>query len=553
VSVLSRALLLIGVLVAVGSAPTAMAQQPRPAQEVTLNFLTQGEPDSLDPTHASSAFAVDGAVVRQVFEPLLRFDDNLVPQPAAAASYEVSLDGTVYTFHLRPDGGWSDGQPVTAGDFEYAWKRLLDPALHAEYAPLFVGAGIVGADEYNSGKFATSDHVAINALDDLTLQVRLNQPFGALPALAALWVAAPLRPDVVDADPDGWAAEPATYLGNGPFMVSDWEHQDHLTLVPNPRYVAHLGWPAPTLTRATILMRTNPETDFAAYASGDAPDWIEVPDVDANRVLNDSALAAQTRRSSELTTFWVQMNNAHAPLNDPLVRRALSQAVDRAAFVRDLTGGVSLPTTSVIPPGMPGFQDGLGQELGFDATGARNLLIQAGFGGEQPFPSLAFSYPDSPANERRARYLQTQWNVNLGVGVQVTAMDADAYQQAIDAGNYDLAFGGWSADYPDPQDWLASLFDCGGAFNKFRYCDASFDQLVARADVGASLSDRLQLYAQAQKLLVQDVPVAPLFVRGRLVLVKPWVQMVGGGPLILTAMDDYPGSLFLDKVQVLPH
>ena len=181
-----RAVFLLALIALALSTPAAMAQQPRVAQEVTLNFLTQGEPDSLDPTRASAARASEGAVIRQVFEPLLRFDDKLAPQPAAAASYEVSLDGTVYTFHLRPDGRWSDGQPVTASQFEYAWKRLLDPALHAEYAPLFVDAGIIGADDYNSGKFATSDHVAVNALDDLTLQVRLYQPNGALPELAAL-------------------------------------------------------------------------------------------------------------------------------------------------------------------------------------------------------------------------------------------------------------------------------------------------------------------------------------------------------------------------------
>ncbi|HEX8968843.1 MAG TPA: ABC transporter substrate-binding protein, partial [Chloroflexota bacterium] len=123
---------------------------------MSLTLLTQGEPDSLDPNRASFAFNLDAAVVRQVFEPLLRFDDGLVPQPAAAESYDLSPDGTVYTFHLRPDARWSDGRPVTAAQFEYSWKRLLDPALHAEYASLFVDAGIVGADAFNSGRTRTA-------------------------------------------------------------------------------------------------------------------------------------------------------------------------------------------------------------------------------------------------------------------------------------------------------------------------------------------------------------------------------------------------------------
>jgi oligopeptide transport system substrate-binding protein len=526
--------------------------QPLPAQEITLNFLSHGEPDTLDPNKASFAYAVDGAVVRQVFEPLLRFDANLVPRPAAADSYEVSPDGTVYTFHLRQDGLWSDGQPVTAHQFEYSWKRLLDPKLHAEYAPLFVDAGIVGADDYNRGRTRTPAAVGISAPDDLTLLVHLNQPFNALPELAALWVGAPLRPDLVDADPDGWASDPATYIGNGPFMLADWLHQDHITLVPNPQYAAHLGWPRPTLTRITLLMNTNSEADYFAYVGGRTRDWILVPDSEVNHVLNDPGLAAEARQYTELTTFWLQFNNAHPPLDNILVRGALSKAIDRSALVRDLATGVGRPTTSVIPPGMPGFQDGLGSELGFDGDGARALLAHAGFDDTQPFPSLAFSFADTPANRRQAEYLQAQWTANLGVHVDLNGMDATAYQQALDARDYDLALTGWSADYPDPQDWLGLTFGCNSAFNKMNYCDPAFDQTVARADTGVGVQDRLQLYSQAQTQLIQDLPVAPLFVRGRLVLVKPWVRTTDGSPLVLTPMDDYPGSLFLDKVQILP-
>jgi oligopeptide transport system substrate-binding protein len=247
------------------------------------------------------------------------------------------------------------------------------------------------------------------------------------------------------------------------------------------------------------------------------------------------------------------MNTAHAPLDNALLRHALSRSIDRAAFVRDLATGVSSPATSVIPPGMPGFQDGLGQDIAFDASDARAILAQSGLGDSEPLPRLEFSFPDTPDNQHRAEYLRAQWNVNLGIGIQLNPLDADAYQQALTDGNYDLAFGGWSADYPDPRDWFGTLFTCDSAFNTFKYCNSSFDQLIARADVATRLADRLQLYAQAQTLLLQDVPVAPLFVRSHLVLVKPWVQTTDGNPLILTPMDEYPGSLFLDKVQIAPH
>src|SRR5579884_2384233 len=183
------------VLLVPGGAYPALAQQP--PQVLTVNFL-QGEPDNIDPNRSS--YDTEATVIRQVFEPLLRFDQNLQPQPAAASSYDVSPDGKTYTFHLRPDGRWSDGQPVTAQQFEFSWKRILDPSLGAEYASFFVDAGIVGADDYNSGKVANADNVGVHALDDLTLEIDLNQPFGPLPDLAALWVAAPERPDIVNAN-----------------------------------------------------------------------------------------------------------------------------------------------------------------------------------------------------------------------------------------------------------------------------------------------------------------------------------------------------------------
>jgi oligopeptide transport system substrate-binding protein len=526
---------ILSCLLALGRIADAAAQQPAPiAQELTVNLLTHGEPNTLDPTRAHPA---DGAVVRQLFEPLLRFDENLVPQPAAAQGYDVSADGTLYTFHLRPDGRWSDGQPVTAGQFAYAWNRLLDPALHADDAPLFQDAGIT----------------SVAAPDDQTVQVHLSQPFGALPELAALWAGAPLRQDVVEANPDSWATDPATLVGNGPFLLADWAHHDHLTLVPNPQYGAHSTWPRPVLTRVTVPISANADAAYASFTSSAGPDWALVPDLDANQVLNDPVLAPQARQVTDLTTFWIQFNTARAPLDDVLVRRALSRAIDRAAVVRDLATSVGVPTTTVIPPGTPGFQAGLGHELGFDPAGARALLSQAGFASAQDLPPLTFSFLADSADLQRARYLHDQWSATLGLDVQLQPMDQPAYESALAARDYDLAFGGWTADYPDPQDWLGPLFACRSEFNTFNYCNAGFDQLVARGDRGGSLPDRLQVYAQAQAQLAQEVPVAPLFARGRLVLVKPWVQSVGGGSLRLTGLDEYPGSLFLDKVQVLPH
>ncbi|HYW86779.1 MAG TPA: ABC transporter substrate-binding protein, partial [Chloroflexota bacterium] len=264
-------------------------------------------------------------------------------------------------------------------------------------------------------------------------------------------------------------------------------------------------------------------------------------------------LNAQARQYNELTSFWVHVNNAKQPLNDVRIRRALAKAVDRTALIRDIASGVGLPLTSIVPPGMPGAQEGLGQELDFDPAGAQALLAEAGFPGGNGFPTLTYSFATTSANQRRAEFLQAQWKQNLNINVQLNSMESKAYQAAFKDKNYELAFGGWGADYPDPQDWFNTLFGCKGGNNKYNYCNPTFDGLVAQADSGADLSERVGLYNQAQTILIQDAPVAPLFVRGRMVVIKPYVQMTDGSPLTITGQDDYPGDYFLDMVQIAQH
>jgi oligopeptide transport system substrate-binding protein len=528
------------------AAPAATAKpsgqagaQPSGPQEITINAL-QGEPDNLDPNRSS--FATEAAVIRQVFEPLLNFDKDLKPIPAAASSYDVSPDGKTYTFHLKQGAKWSDGQPVTAKDFVYSFKRILDPALAAEYASFFTDAGIIGAADYNSGK-GGADNVGVKATDDNTLQIQLENPSGYFPNLVALWVVPPLRQDVIQKAGDAWAQDPSTYIGNGPFKMSEWVHQDHITLVPNPNYVGN----APKLQKVTFLMVTNGEADYAAYRNNER-DWTLVPDADVQAVRGDPELSKQAVEYTELTTFWLIMNNTKKPLDNPQVRKALSRAIDRNAMIRDVAAGVGKPATSMIPPGMPGYQADLGKDIDFDANAAKQLLAQAGFSDPSTFPQLHFRYATTSANQSRAEFIQAQLKQNLGINIVLDSMESKAYQAAYKDKDYELAFGGWGADYPDPQDWMGSLFGCKASNNKYNYCNPEFDQASAKGDTGTDQNQRLQAYAQAQQILIQDLPVAPLFYRGRMVLVKPWVQN-----LVITPKDEYPGLTFLPDISVTQH
>ena len=518
---------------------TQPAAQPSGPQEISVNAL-QGEPDNLDPNRSS--FSTEGAVIRQVFEPLLTFDKDLKPVPAAASGYDVSQDGKTYTFHLKQGAKWSDGQPVTAKDFVYSYKRILDPNIAAEYASFFADAGIVGAADYNGGK-GSAENVGIKAVDDNTLEIQVESPVGYFPNLVALWVVPPLREDIIQKAGDAWAQDPSTYIGNGPFKMTEWVHQDHITLVPNPNY----GGTAPKLQKVTFLMVTNGEADYAAYRNNER-DWTLVPDADVQAVRGDSELSKQSVEYTELTTFWLIMNNAKKPLDNPSVRKALSKAIDRSAMIRDVGAGVGKPATSMIPPGMPGYQADLGKDIDFDANGAKQLLSDAGFSDPSQFPQMHFRFATTSANQARAEFIQAQLKQNLGINIVLDSMESKAYQAAFKDKDFDLAFGGWGADYPDPQDWMASLFGCKASNNKFNYCNQQFDQASAKGDTGTDLNQRLQAYAEAQKILVQDLPVAPLFYRGRMVLVKPWVQN-----MVITPKDEYPGLSFLPAISVMQH
>jgi len=514
-------------------------QQPSGTQAITVNAL-QGEPDNLDPNRSS--FATEAAVIRQVFEPLLVFDKDLKPVPAAASGYDVSADGKTYTFHLRQGAKWSDGQPVTAKDFVYSFRRILDPNTAAEYASFFTDAGIVGSADFNSGK-GSADALGVRAVDDNTLEFKLENAIGYFPDLVALWVVAPIRQDIVEKAGDGWAQDPSTYIGNGPFKMSEWVHQDHITLVPNPNYAGT----KPTLQKVTYLMVTSGEADYAAYRNNER-DWTLVPDADVQAVRADAQLSKEAVEYTELTTFWLIMNNAKAPLNNPMVRKALSKGIDRQAMIRDIAAGIGKPATSMIPPGMPGYQADLGKDIDFDPAAAKSLLAQAGIADPSQFPALHFRFATTSANQSRAEFIQAQLKQNLGINIVLDSMEAKAYQAAYKDKDFDLAFGGWGADYPDPQNWMASLFGCNASNNKYNYCDQQFDQASAKGDTGTDMNARLQAYAQAQQILVQDLPVAPLFYRGRMVLVKPWVQN-----LVITPKDDYPGVSFLNQVFVVKH
>ncbi|MBI2866752.1 MAG: peptide ABC transporter substrate-binding protein [Chloroflexi bacterium] len=519
------------------------------AGEKTLRINLGSEPRSLDPNRAN--FAVELGVIRQLYRGLLSFDRDLQLRPAVArevpseSSGGISKDGLVYTFRLRSDVTWSDGQPVTARDFAYSIKRLLDPSTAGPYGPLY--HSIKGGRDYNaSGKQdqATQarlrEAVAVEAVNDLTLRITLEQPQPTFLHLMALWPTYPVRQDIVERYGDRWT-EPGNQVGNGPFILKEWEHQDHITLARNEKY-----WGSEAkLDTIEMRMIGDGQAALAAYKSGEL-DMVAVPSGSEKAVADDSQLSREQLRADRLVVFYMALNNEKAPLDNAKVRQAIATAIDRETFIQQIRRGIGKPATSWVPPGMPGNDADLGKEYRFDPAKARRFLAEAGYPNGQGLPPIVFTYPAAGANITLAEFIQAQLRQNLGIEVQLDGMEPRAFQGAVTQGNYQATVLSFGADYPDPENFLFSMFSSTSRTNWSHYKDSELDRLVAEARKELDQKKRLDLLGKAQERVVSNSPSIPLFFLEQFWLIKLHVKNVGW-----TAMDAaFPGEFFFDQVQL---
>ena len=506
-------------------------------QSLTLNI--RANPPTLDPALANSAESI--SVVRQLFRGLLRFDEqlNLVPDVAESvpslADGTISDDGLHYVFHLRQDARWSDDRPVTAGDFEYAIKRLLDPAFASGNAPFFYA--IAGAAEFNTAMTQDSppdpvaldalrDAVAVRALDNTTLEVDLVAPRYTFLDVMAMPAAFPIRADVVAAHGDSWA-QPGALIGNGPFTLAQWAHDDRIVLA------AVADWWGGSIALDSLVFRMIPDDTaaYAAFQSGEL-DVIELPPPLVASVQADPALAGQLVRVADLSTLAYVFNVRHAPFDDLRVRRAFSLAIDRDALVNAVQGGVGVAAVGWLPPTLPGAGRSDTDAPSFDPAAAQALLADAGYPAGDGFPSVRLVYANVGPNQVRAEFAQAQILQNLGLHVDLLPLDPSAMGPALGTGDFDLALFGWTADYPDPDNWLPDIFSTGSPINFSGYSSAPFDSLVAQAMQELDPQRRLDLWGQAHALVVEDAPFAFLVHRERVHLVRPGIEN-----LIITPID----------------
>ena len=516
-------------------APTAVAEggQPDPNGELITNMGS--EPDTIDPHRAS--FVGEIAVIMSVFEGLMTLDPKTLKAVPAAAAKDpvVSADSKTWTFTLRDGLKFSDGTPLTARDFERGFLRTCDPATLGDYS--FVLYIIEGCEDWNlmdprkasaAELAAARGRTGVKALDDKTIEFRLREPATYFGSIAYMWVGMPVKAESLEKGGEQWT-EPATYIGNGPFKLVEWRHNQEMVFERNELYWRGV----PKLKRWTRVMYNEGAVAFAAYRANDL-DVIGVAAEDLRVVESDPELKAQASDVSGSCTFYVGFNASKPPFDDVKVRQAFARSFDRVSYVNDVQKLGTPANGGFIPPGIPGH-DPNDEEQKFDPAAAKGLLAASTYAGQQVLTNMRFTYSSNARTKTRVEFLQQQWKTNLGIEVVPDPIDSTAYAQLVKSPEtLPLMFIlGWCADYPHPQNWLTTVFH-SGSLSRTGWTNPEFDQLTRQADQDPDEAKALETYQKASRILSREAPVAWLYYDAGKRLTKPWVGGITTTPIDAT-------------------
>jgi oligopeptide transport system substrate-binding protein len=469
---------------------------------ITVNWGT--EPPSLDPGLATDVTSSN--ILLNIMDPLVKLGDDLEPVPSLAESWQESDGGKTVTFKLRTDGRWTNGDPVTANDFEYSWKRTISPELAADYAYQFFG--IVGAEEYNSCESncdALKNKVGVKALDAQTLQVKLTTPQPWFVQQVAHHSFLAVNQKAVEQFGDKWT-EASNIVTNGPFNLASWQHDSRIDLVKNPDW---RNANDVSLQRVNGRMITDGTTSVQAFEAGEIDVTADLPPDDIPRLKE----TPEYERYDALGTYYYGLNVTNVP--DVNQRRAMALAIDRQTIIDNIAQADQEPATGFTPAGMPGF-DTIDPnspwlpEAG-DMDQAKELMSQV----SSPKKSITLWYNEDPAHKQIAVAVQSMWK-ELGIDVTLKAQEFAQFleflgpppNKAVDA--YRL---GWIGDYVDAMNFL-ELWTCESGNNNTNFCDKSYDQLVAQARNTPDNAKRYELYGQLEQKLFGEngsVPVIPIY------------------------------------------
>jgi ABC-type oligopeptide transport system substrate-binding subunit/DNA-binding SARP family transcriptional activator len=464
-------------------------------------------PVTLDPAMAEDADST--GVVDQLFSGLVELSPELEALPDVAHSWEISKGGQTYVFHLRDDVRWSDGVPVTAQDFEYAWKRVLNPATGSPTASLLYD--IEGARAFHQGDVLDAGSVGVHALDEVTLLVELEQPTGYFLHLLAYNAGFPVPRHVVEAYSRAWA-ESGNIVTNGPFRLESWSQDEGLILVRNHEYHGHLRG---NVERVELHKLSNGSARIEEYET-DKLDVLFLRDLSQERETTRQRHAGEYVSAPWLTTTYIGFDAGQSPFEDPLVRLAFAHAVDKEGFADVVMQGYVFPATGgFVPPGMPAHSVGIG--LPHDPDRARRLLAEAGYSNGRDLSPIELL--THHGYERASEYLASRWRESLGVKIAWQAVEWTALLERLEDDPPHIFLTAWYADYPDPDNFLRV---CDG-MRWTHWQNETYDRLVEKARRVANQQERVEMYRQADRTLVEGAAVVPFIYWRSHLLVKPWI------------------------------
>ncbi len=497
-----------------------------------VNIGNGGEPRDLDPQTVTGI--PEFRILLNLFEGLVGKDPKtLDPLPGAAQSWNISEDGKVYTFKIRPNAKWSNGEPVTAQDFVYAFTRLLDPATVSEYA--YQAHYIKNGRAFNTGTLKDASQLGVKALDKTTLEITLENPVPFFLSLLYHHSLLPVHRATVEKFGQRWT-RPEHMVTNGPFLVDKWEINKVVKLKKNPHYwdIANVK-----LEEANFFPVEKHETEERMYRARELDIIDEVP--------HDKIPTWQGDKSGAylqhpfLATYFYRCNITKPPLNNKEVRRALALAIDREKIVKLVTKAGQLPGTTFTPPGTGGGYKPIPRlpKDGSAVAEAKQLLAKAGFPEGKGFPPIELLYNTSDNHKRIAEAIQQMWKQNLGINIRLFNQEWKVYLDNERTMNYQISRAGWVGDYNDPNTFL-DMFLTDGGNNKTGWSNKQYDALIAQA---AAVTPeqfkgeknlirrmkmvekrRFEIFQQAEDLLLEELPVIPIYIYTRVYLKNPKVQ-----------------------------
>lgn len=506
---------------------------PAPADKQILRINLLSEPPTFDPAQAQDSQT--NTVLKTLYEGLVRMGPDGKEIPGVAESWKISDDGKTYTFKLRDTAKWSNGDPVKASDFVFAWQRVLDPstapappyAYQLYYIKNAEGYNLSTSKSFKGTKITDFKDVGVKAVDDHTLQVELGHPTPYFLGLTSFYTFYPVHPSIKGNDK--WAVQKDSMITNGPYTLTTWDSGQKIEVTKSENY---WGKDQIKLNKITMSLVNSGATELASYRSGQL-DYAGLPN---GEIPTDQIPAVKKELPNEFqakgiaSTYYYLFNVTEKPFNNVKIRKAFAMAIQRQPIVERVTMGGQIPAYGFVPPGIKGVSQEFRSEhkddfFKEDFTEAKKLL-QEGMKeeGVTTLPPVTLLYNSSEGHQKIALAVADMWKKNLGVDIKTQNQEWGVFIQTRNKLNFQIARGGWSADYNDPMTFL-DMWTTGNTNNNSGYANPAYDALIQAAKTETDPGKRMEDFAKAEKILVQDdMVMLPIYYYTNPSLTKPNVK-----------------------------